>query len=75
MQANKTTYADEIIDLQSKIAYMEHTIDTLNDVIVVHAQEIKELKAKLALMYALLQKGQTDEIATFDLLADKPPHY
>lgn len=75
MQANKTTYADEIIDLQSKIAYMEHTIEALNDVIVMHAQEIKELKDKLTLMYAFLQKGQSDEIATFDLLADRPPHY
>lgn len=68
------THAD-ITDLQIKIAYLENTIDTLNDVMTRQDKTLKDLQDQLKLIYKFLENNHDDGIAPFDLLADKPPHY
>lgn len=68
------THAD-ITDLQIKIAYLENTVDTLNDVIAQQDKTLKDLQDQLKLLYKFLESRDDDGIAPFDLLADRPPHY
>lgn len=68
------THAD-ITDLQIKIAYLENTVDTLNDVIAQQDKALKDLQDQLKLLYKFLEIRDDDGIAPFDLLADRPPHY
>lgn len=68
------THAD-ITDLQIKIAYLENTVDTLNDVISQQDKALKDLQDQLKLLYKFLESRDDDGIAPFDLLADRPPHY
>ncbi|AWY20817.1 SlyX family protein [Moraxella bovis] len=68
------THAD-ITDLQIKIAYLENTVDTLNDVIAHQDKTLKDLQDQLKLLYKFLESRDDDGIAPFDLLADRPPHY
>ncbi|STZ56208.1 SlyX [Moraxella lacunata] len=68
------TYAD-ITDLQIKIAYLENTVDTLNNVIAQQDKTLKDLQDQLKLIYKFLESRDDDGIAPFDLLADRPPHY
>lgn len=68
------THAD-ITDLQIKIAYLENTVDTLNDVIAQQDKTLKDLQDQLKLIYKFLESRDDDGIAPFDLLADRPPHY
>lgn len=66
----------QLIDLQIKIAYLENTVETLNDVIATQDRELKDLQDQLKLIYKYLQNNYNDDgIAPFDLLADRPPHY
>lgn len=67
---------DDVIELQTKIAYMEDMIETLNDVVAIQTQEIQRLNDKLKLLYTAVEKGYGhEEVSAFDLLADRPPHY
>lgn len=65
----------DITDLQIKIAYLENTVDTLNDVIAHQDKALKDLQDQLKLLYKFLESRDDDGIAPFDLLADRPPHY
>lgn len=65
---------DDIINLQIKIAHLEHTLEALDRVIAHQDQIIKDLQDQLKLIYRQLQ-NKDDDIMPFDLLADRPPHY
>lgn len=64
----------DVIDLQIKVAYLENTIDTLNDVIATQDRALKDLQDQLKFIYRFLE-NQHDAPAPFDLLNDRPPHY
>jgi SlyX protein len=55
---------------------MEHTIDTLNDIVTEQSQLLADQQRQLQLIYQKLE-SQTNgsQIQPFDLLADRPPHY
>ena len=65
-----------VIDLQTQAAFMEHTIDTLNDIVTEQSQLLADQQRQLQLIYQKLE-SQTNgsQIQPFDLLADRPPHY
>lgn len=65
----------QITDLQIKIAYLENTVDALNDVIASQDKTLQDLQDQLRLVYKFLESRDDDGIAPFDLLADRPPHY
>ncbi|OOR91505.1 SlyX protein [Moraxella caviae] len=70
-----TDITEQLIDLQTKISYLEHTVDTLNDIVARQDRTIGDLQDQLKLMYGFLKNKDGSDIAPFDLLADKPPHY
>ncbi|WP_045858906.1 SlyX family protein [Teredinibacter purpureus] len=68
-----------IDDLQSRIAYQEDTINTLNQQVITLDKEVHDLQKQLHLLYKKvddvvyqLEQGQTTVAALHD---ERPPHY
>lgn len=70
-----TDIHNQITDLQIKIAHLDNTADTLNHVITQQDRALKDMQDQLKLLYKLLKSRDDDAIASFDVLADRPPHY
>ena len=65
-----------VIELQTQVAFMEHTIDTLNDIVTEQSQLLADQQRQLQLIYQKLEcQTNGSQIQPFDLLADRPPHY
>lgn len=63
----------DLTELQIKVAYLEDTVDTLNDIIAKQDRQLTDLQDQLKLIYRRLES--TADVSDFDILADKPPHY
>jgi len=69
-------FADELIELQTRIAYQEDTIHQLNQVITKQDADILQLQHQMRLLakrideLALAQVGGSEEITN-----ERPPHY
>ncbi|NRB40363.1 MAG: SlyX family protein [Pseudomonadales bacterium] len=67
---------DQMIDLQTQLAYQEDTIQALNDMVVLQQQDIMLLKQQMAQLLedlrGTLEEGQSNAGSVFD---DRPPHY
>ena len=67
----------QLAELQSQLAFQEHTVQSLNDALAVQQQEILLLRQQLA----LLKQRQDEQAVQLDTgqgggpLAEKPPHY
>jgi len=63
-----------ITELETKVAYQEHTIQELNDVIYRQQQQIDEIEIKcqhlMSRIQSLAETGSGDQPAN-----DRPPHY
>lgn len=65
----------QLADLQIKVAYLEDTIDQLNEVIIRQDREMTDIKDQLKLMYQQIKQKDGQFVSVFDVYADKPPHY
>ena len=74
-QPNHTDLIESITELQIKIAHLEYTVDALNEVITTQDKALQDLQDQLRLVCKFLQSRHDGDIAAFDLLADRPPHY
>lgn len=69
-------FADELVELQTRIAYQEDTIHQLNQVITKQDADILQLQHQMRLLakrideLALVQVGGGEEITN-----ERPPHY
>lgn len=63
------------IALESKLAFLERTVDDLNDVILDQARSFEALEARLAKLEARLHDAHNAEGGEPDPLAERPPHY
>ena len=67
----------QLAELQSQLAFQEHTVQSLNDALAVQQQEILLLRQQLA----LLKQRQDEHAVQLDSgqgagrLQEKPPHY
>lgn len=65
-----------LIDLQTQVAFMEDTIETLDSIVTEQSQRIADQTRQLQLMYQKMESQQGgSQIQPFDLMRDKPPHY
>jgi SlyX protein len=68
--------ADNIVDLQSQVAFQEQTIDELDKVVQKQQDQIDILTKKFDLMLKRLEQMQQDqEVEPFNPFTEKPPHY
>ena len=65
-----------IEDLQVRISFLADLVDQLNDQVAHQALELADLKKQMQLLYQRVESSDlSDGIATFDPVADRPPHY
>ncbi len=64
---------EKIIDIETRLAYQDDTIQQLNDVIYRQQQQLDKLEKTMQLLLAKIQDlmaGSAEEVAN-----EKPPHY
>ncbi len=64
---------EEIIDLQSKLAFQEQTINQLNDVLTSQQRQIDRLQLQLSILQDRFEEIQEAPSALAQ--DEKPPHY
>lgn len=65
------------IELETKIGFLERTVEDLNEVVLAQGREIERLTARLTVLEARLAAGQEERAgdAALDPLSERPPHY
>jgi SlyX protein len=66
--------SDELIELQTQLAFQEQTIAELNDVMISQQKQIDLLRLEIKLLKDKLG-GLEDRIETGPPQDEKPPHY
>jgi len=69
------TQAPDRIELESKIAFLERTLEELNEVILDQGRSIEALERRLALLESRGSAETDAEGGPRDLADDRPPHY
>ena len=68
---------EQLIDVQTRVAYQEDTLAQLNDVITKQDAEITHLKQQMRLLAQRLDELMRDPAQGNDteIVNDRPPHY
>ena len=68
---------EQLIDVQTRVAYQEDTLAQLNDVITKQDAEIVQLKQQMRLMAQRLDELMRDPVQGegTEITNDRPPHY
>lgn len=67
---------NQLIALQSQVAFMEDTLDTLNAIVTAQSQQLADQQRQLQLLYQkVTHSDNNSQIQPFDVLNDRPPHY
>ncbi|WP_331346489.1 SlyX family protein [Cellvibrio sp. UBA7661] len=67
---------EQLIDVQTRIAYQEDTLTQLNEVITRQDAEIIQLKQQLRLLALRIDEIQRNPAAAEDDISnERPPHY
>ncbi len=64
-----------ITELEIKLAFAEHTIEALNDVVVLQADRLDMLSRKLVRLQERFDRGEPDAGGTANAADERPPHY
>ena len=74
-QSNQTKQLeDQLIELQSQLAFQEDTIQALNDVVAQQQQQLDGLRARSDLFSSQLERAMT-AMEGSDVIDVPPPHY
>lgn len=68
----------KLVDLQTRFAFQEDSIQALNDIVTRQQQQIETLTRELGLhreKLAELMEAQSERMAQGDVSDDRPPHY
>jgi SlyX protein len=68
-----TEFEDSLERVQTKIAYLEHAVAELSDVVFRQQQEIQALNAQVKSVKDRLAGASLDEARTIE--QERPPHY
>lgn len=67
---------EQLIDVQTRVAYQEDTLAQLNEVITRQDAEIIQLKQQLRLLALRIDEIQRNPASTGDDISnERPPHY
>lgn len=67
---------EQLIDVQTRVAYQEDTLSQLNEVITRQDAEIVQLKQQLRLIVQRLDElSSNPSQSDGELLEERPPHY
>ena len=73
---DQASFSAPIEDLQVRIAFLDDLVEQLNEQLVIQGLEITDLKKQMQILYQRVESSDlSDGIATFDPMADRPPHY
>ena len=73
---DQASFSAPIEDLQVRIAFLDDLVEQLNDQVIRQNAELADLKKQMRILYQRVESSDlTDGIATFDPMADRPPHY
>ena len=73
---DQPSFSAPIEDLQVRIAFLDDLVEQLNEQVSRQSVEIADLKKQMQFLYQRIESADlSDGIATFDPLADRPPHY
>ena len=73
---NQASFSAPIEDLQVRITFLDDLVEQLNEQVSRQSVEIADLKKQMQFLYQRIESADlSDGIATFDPLADRPPHY
>jgi len=66
----------KITELEEKFAFLDHTIEELNNVVFRQTQKIDELEAMLKhLSSQIRQMNSQKDTGDSEVINDRPPHY
>ncbi len=66
---------EQQVELESKIAFLERTVEDLNEVLLAQGDVLQELERRLARVEARQRAAQEGEGPAGDPLDERPPHY
>ncbi len=69
---------DDVVDLQTRLAFQEQTIEVLDSTIIDQQKQIDALVRELNELKTRVERQEQqgdDEAAPFDPSAERPPHY
>jgi SlyX protein len=67
---------EELIDLQTRLAYQEDTINQLNNVITKQDADIVQLQQQMRLLAKRIDElSFTQDDGASDVVSERPPHY
>ena len=73
---DQPSFSAPIEDLQVRITFLDDLVEQLNEQVSRQSVEIADLKKQMQFLYQRIESADlSDGIATFDPLADRPPHY
>ena len=67
--------AAERVELETKIGFLEHTVDALNDVILEQGRTLETLERRVANLEDRAAAGTEGVVEDRDPLSEQPPHY
>ncbi len=66
----------ERVELETKLGFLEHTVDALNGVVLEQTREIEQLLRRVTeLEKRIASRGGGGEGEEVDPLSERPPHY
>ena len=72
----QASFSAPIEDLQVRITFLDDLVEQLTEQVSRQSVEIADLKKQMQFLYQRIESADlSDGIATFDPLADRPPHY
>lgn len=73
----QTNLEQALIDLQTRLAFQEDTLQSLNDVVADHQREIGDIRRQVGALIDQLEQVLSDLDAGADMGTDaeRPPHY
>lgn len=71
-----TDFQEQLIDLQTRVAYQEDTLEQLNQVITQQDADINQLKQQIRILVQRMEDSLRTQGQDGELMQDeRPPHY